>query len=92
MCCFVLLLAGFGPRIAIVAIWLFGDRVDHAFGSWVWPLLGVLVAPWTTLAYLVVWSPVGGVSGWEWILVGLGVALDVASYVAKPVQRRYATA
>jgi hypothetical protein len=42
--------------------------------------------------YLVAWSPVGGVSGSEWLIVGLGVVLDLASYAAKPAQRRYSTA
>ena len=91
MCCFFLLFAALGPRFAIIAIWLFGDRVDLAFGSAVWPLLGLFFAPWTTLMYLLAWSPVGGVSGGEWLLVALGVALDVATYAAKPAQSRYAT-
>ena len=91
MCCFVLVFSALGPRFAIVAMWLFGNRVDAAFGSAIWPLLGLLVAPWTTLMYLLVWSPVGGVSGGEWILVGLGVAADIATYAAKPAQSRYAT-
>jgi hypothetical protein len=91
MCCFVLLLTALGPRFAIIAMWLFGNRVDVAFGSWLWPLLGLLVAPWTTLMYLLTWSAVGGVSGGDWILVGLGVVLDVATYAAKPYQARYAT-
>jgi hypothetical protein len=91
MCCFFLLLAGLGPRFAIVAMWLFGSRVDAAFGSALWPLLGLLVAPWTTLMYLLAWSPIGGVSGGEWIFVGIGAALDLATYAAKPTRSRYAT-
>jgi len=91
MCCFFLLFAALGPRFAIIAMWLFGNRVDAAFGSALWPLLGLLVAPWTTLMYLLAWSPVGGVSGGEWVIVGLGVALDVATYVAKPARGRYST-
>ena len=91
MCCFVLLLVALGPRFGIIAMWLFGDRVDAAFDSWLWPLLGLLVAPWTTLMYLLTWSAVGGVSGGDWIFVGLGVVLDVATYSAKPAQARYAT-
>ena len=91
MCCFVLLFAALGPRFAIIAMWLFGNRVDAAFGSALWPLLGLFLAPWTTLMYLLAWSPVGGVSGGEWIIVGLGVALDVGTYAARPVQRRYST-
>jgi hypothetical protein len=42
--------------------------------------------------YLLVWSPIGGVSGGEWIIVGLGVALDVATYGARSARSRYATA
>ena len=91
MCCFFLLFAALGPRFAIIAMWLFGNRVDLAFDSWVGPLLGLLFAPWTTLMYLLVWSPGGGVSGAEWIIVGLGLALDLATYAAKPAQSRYAT-
>lgn len=91
MCCFVLLFSALGPRVAIIAMWLFGSRVDHAFGSALWPLLGLLVAPWTTLMYLLVWSPGSGVSGGEWILVAIGVAADIATYVAKPAQDRFAT-
>ena len=71
-------------------MWLFGNRFDLAFGSWLWPVLGLLVAPWTTLMYLLAWSPGGVVSGWEWILVGLGVLFDLATYGAKPAQSRYA--
>ena len=91
MCCFFLLFAALGPRFAIIAMWLFGDRVDAAFGSAFWPLLGLLVAPWTTLMYLLAWSPGGGVSGGERVIVGLGVVLDVATYAAKPARGRYAT-
>ena len=91
MCCFFLLLAGLGPRFAIVAMWLFGSRVDVAFGSALWPLLGLLVAPWTTLMYLLAWSPGGGVSGGEWVFVGLGAFLDLATYTAKSARSKYAT-
>jgi hypothetical protein len=28
----------------------------------------------------------------EWVLVGIGVALDLARYAAKPAQSKYATA
>jgi hypothetical protein len=83
VCCFVLVLLGLGPRIALALAWIFGDRVDAAFGSWVIPLLGLIFAPWTTLAYLLVWSPVVNVHGAEWIVVALGVAADIATYSAR---------
>lgn len=90
MCCFVLLFSALGPRFVILGMWLFGSRVDLAFSTWVWPLLGLLLAPWTTMMYLLTWSVANGVSGADWILVGIGVALDVGTYAAKPAQSRYA--
>ena len=73
-------------------MWLFGNRVDFAFGSGVWPLLGLLVRTVDDLHVPPDVVSRQGVSGGEWILVGLGAALDVATYAAKPAQSRYATA
>ena len=87
MCCAALLLSAFGPRFAIVLIWIFGDRVDRAFDSAIWPLLGLLAVPWTTLMYILVWGP-GGVNGGEWIVVALGVILDLATYSARAAKGR----
>jgi hypothetical protein len=87
MCCTLLLAFGIGPRIALLLVWIFGDRVELAFDSWVWPLLGLLFLPWTTLAYIFAWGPVQGVSGWGWVLVGLGIALDVATYASRAAKR-----
>ena len=91
MCCLALLAAGLGPRLVLVLMWIFGDRVDLAFDSVLWPILGILVLPWTTLFYVFAWSAVGGVSGAEWLLVLLGLVLDVATYGARSARARYAT-
>jgi hypothetical protein len=87
MCCLALLLFGLGPRVGLALVWIFGDRVDRAFDSWIWPLLGLIFLPWTTLMYVLVWGP-GGVGGGEWILVALGVVLDIASYGARAAKGR----
>jgi len=92
MCCLVGGAAIVGPRFALAIWWIFGTKVEDAFGSWVWPLLGLLFAPWTTLAYVIAWQP-GGVNGnWEALLVIAGIALDILTYMhrfaAKSVQRR----
>jgi len=89
MCCFFLLLATLGPRFALLLMWLFGDRVDRAFDSWIWPLLGLLFLPWTTLAYVLAWSPVGGVSGGEWLFVAIGLVADIATYSARKATSVY---
>ena len=91
MCCLALLALGLGPRLVLVLMWIFGDRVDLAFDSAIWPILGILVLPWTTLFYVLAWSAVGGVSGAEWLLVLLGVVLDLATYGARSARARYAT-
>jgi hypothetical protein len=90
MCCLALTAGFIGPRVALLLWWIFdSNRVDAAFSTWVWPILGLLFLPWTTLAYLVVWSPIGGVEGWEWIIVALGLALDIATYSSRAAQSRY---
>jgi hypothetical protein len=90
MCCLVLLASGLGPRIVLVGWWIFGDKVDAVWSTWIWPLLGILFLPWTTLFYVIVWSAVGGVSGAEWLLVALGVVLDIGTYGARTARSRYA--
>jgi hypothetical protein len=32
---------------------------------------------------VIAWSPAGGVEGAEWLLVALGLALDIATYSAR---------
>ncbi|MDQ5975516.1 MAG: hypothetical protein QG661_2725 [Actinomycetota bacterium] len=94
MCCFVLILGFLGPRIAFLAVWIFGDdRVQNAFSNnfW-WPLLGVLFLPWTALAYVAAWAPTGGVTGVGWLVVGLGFLLDIASYASRSAGNRYQSA
>jgi hypothetical protein len=91
MCCLALSAGFIGPRFALLMWWLFGTKVDAAFSSWIWPLLGLLFLPWTTIAYVLAWGPVYGVSGfWGWLLVALGFALDVATYSSRAAKSRYA--
>ena len=81
MCCFITALMLFGPRLAILVWWLFNPlRFANAFGSFIWPILGTIFLPWTTLMYLIVWSPVGGIYGLDWLWLGLGVLFDIMTY------------
>jgi hypothetical protein len=51
-------------------------------------VLGFLFLPWTTLMFIIAWSPVVGISGfWDGVLIVIGVMLDIATYAAKPAQR-----
>ena len=79
MCCLVTSLFFLGPRAAIVVWWLLQPlRWQATFSTFVWPLLGFLFLPWTTLAYVVV-AP-GGVAGAEWLLLAIAFVVDLAGY------------
>ena len=56
MGCFVVLFALISPRLALFAICLFSDLLSRAYDTWVLPLLGFFLLPWTTLAYAVMWD------------------------------------
>ena len=91
MCCLVTILLVFGPRILLVVWWLMdAARFSLAFSTkvwplqlpwpyWVWPLIGGIFVPWTTLTYLIVFP--GGVVGLEWVWLGLGLLLDLSSHL-----------
>jgi hypothetical protein len=78
--CLVALLALLSPRLALIALWLFGDLLSRAFDSWFVPLLGFFLLPWTTLAYAAMWSSSNDVTGFEWFIVILGFLFDLGAY------------
>jgi hypothetical protein len=94
MGCLFALLAGFAPRIALALVWIFTDFVDRAFTGFLLPLLGLIFLPYATLFYVLAWSPVGGVRGWGWFFVILGLLFDISHWVGGGYtgRRRYATA
>lgn len=79
MCCFFTTLFLLGPRAAIIIWWIANPtRWDLAFSSWLWPVVGFILLPWTTLMWVIV-SP-GGVTGLDWLWVGLAVVLDISMW------------
>lgn len=67
------------PRLVMVLVWLFSDYLSRAYGTWIWPLIGFFVAPLATLAYA--WAvnngPDRAVSGFEFVVVGIAVLIDL---------------
>ena len=69
----------FGPRLAILIWWLISPiYVGAAFQSWLLTLLAWLFIPWTVLMYLIVYP--GGIVGFDWVILILGILADIASY------------
>jgi hypothetical protein len=87
MCCILTALVLLGPRFAILVWWLINPlRFNAAFTNWILPLLMALFLPWTMIMYLIVFP--GGIVGFDWIWMGLGLLADIAWYAGGGFRRR----
>jgi hypothetical protein len=87
MGCLFALFAGLFPRLGVFIVWVARpERVDQAFSTWIWPLLGIIFLPFTTLIYLLLWQP-GGLHGFDWFWIGLAALFDIGHWVAGASQR-----
>jgi hypothetical protein len=91
MGCFVVLFALISPRLALFFVAVFSDILSRAYDSWVIPLLGFFLLPWTTLAYACMWD-IGSneVTGFEWFIVVLAFLADLSGYGLIGNRRQYA--
>ena len=79
MCCFLTTLLLLGRRAGILVWWLINPVLwQRVFPSFIWPLLGFIFLPWTTLMYVLV-AP-GGIVFFDWILLALAVIADIGMY------------
>lgn len=70
-------LALFAPRVAIVIVVVFSDYLGRAYETVLWPFLGFLFLPLTTLAYAWAINSRGTVSGAHLVVVVLAVLIDL---------------
>jgi hypothetical protein len=77
MGCLAVLLAFALPRFVMVVLWLFSDYLSHAYGTWLWPLLGFFFLPTTTLAYAIAQNSFDGLRGIGLVIVIVGVLVDL---------------
>ena len=63
------------------------DFVDAVFDTFLFPLLGLIFLPFTTLIWLFLDTPPFGVTGFDWFWVGLAVLLDLSHYGSTYGQR-----
>ena len=78
--CLLAIAASLAPRLVLIIMWIVGPRRTNTFETFIWPLLGIIFVPYTTIMYVLVWSPVTGVVGWDWLWIGLGVWMDLLKW------------
>lgn len=77
MPCFVGCLALAAPRFAIILVVIFSDYIGRGFQTVLWPLLGFLFMPLTTLAYAWAINSRGSVAGLHLVVVMIAVLIDL---------------
>jgi hypothetical protein len=88
MGCLFALFGGLFPRLALLILWIARPaRIDAAFDTWLWPLLGIIFLPFATLIYVLLYLPGRGVTGWDWLWVVLAGLLDVGHWGSGASQR-----
>jgi hypothetical protein len=81
MGCILAVIAAISPRFVIFLLWIFTDRLTIAFRSGWEGILGFLFLPYATLFYALVYSPGKGVDGFGWVIVALGLLLDLSAFM-----------
>lgn len=78
MPCLIVLVAMMAPRFCMICMALFTDWFHRSFESAMWPVLGWLFAPFTTLAYMAAMlNNDHRVDGMWLVLVIVGVLADL---------------
>ncbi len=88
MPCLIALLAVTAPRLAFLFMWIFTPLVDRAFNTFVGPLLGLAFLPFTSIMYVVLYTPGIGVVGWEWLWIVLAFFVDIMGYAGSAMSNR----
>jgi hypothetical protein len=65
------------PRFATILVVLFSDYIGRAYETTLWPLLGFLFMPLTTLSYAFAINSSGSIDGLYLVLVVLTVLTDL---------------
>ena len=81
MGCLLVLFSAFAPRLVVLFAWIARPNYfDAVFDTWIFPLLGLLFLPFTTLMYLLLGGPPEGVHGLDWLWIALAVIIDLGNY------------
>lgn len=81
MGCLIGCLAAFFPRVSLALLWLFGGNyLERAFDEWLWPVLGFVFLPLTTLTFAYGMNSLGKPGEMEplsWLLVAIALLFDL---------------
>lgn len=80
MPCLLAIIAAFFPRIVLLMLAFFTTYLDRAYETFLWPLLGFLFLPFTTLAYAWAINTNQSVTGIYLVIVIIAVLLDLSAY------------
>ena len=77
------------PRVAIVFVVLFSDYIGRAYETTIWPFIGFLFMPLTTLAYAFAINNRGSVEGLHLVVVVVAVLIDLGLVGGSASKRRF---
>ncbi len=82
MGCLLVMMGGLFPRFGVLLVYIARPAYfTAAFGDmWLWPILGIIFAPFTTLMYALLWTPATGISGFDWLWLAIALAIDIGHY------------
>lgn len=72
----IIFLLSISPRLILFILFCFTDYLRVAFDGWLWPLIGFLLMPWTTLWCAYVWNN-GEFDTWRVIVLIICVLTDL---------------
>ena len=88
MGCLFVTFGAFFPRLAVLFIWIARPQMfEAALGSALVGLIGIVFLPFTTLIYVLLWTPTG-LSGWDWLWVFLAFLIDLGGLTSSAYANR----
>jgi hypothetical protein len=76
------------PRVVLVLVVIFSDYIGRAYQTTLWPFLGFLFMPLTTLAYAWAINSRGSVAGFHLAVVVIAVLIDLGLVGGSASRRR----
>jgi hypothetical protein len=86
--CLFVMFGAFFPRLAVLFIWLARPGIfEAAISSALVAVLGIIFLPFTTLMYVLLWTP-AGLSGFDWVWLLLAFLLDIGGVLGSGYANR----